>query len=302
VFEVSTVGRLDTMRDEGLRTNPDSVDGASPPMMGLHHVNGTTLYAEVRSSGPAVLLIPGGAEDAEGWRAIAERLPGHTVVTYDRRGTLRSGREEWPGRGSAQHADDAAALLTRLGLRDVVVFGGSSAGIIAIQVALRHPGIVRRVLVFEPGYLRCVPSGERLQRVAVAAIETHLAQHPTDWRGAYGALDAALSHALEPDPGSLLAPRVGRGWYAERELANAEAFVRDDALILTAESIDAAAVMSLDVDIRSAHGTLSPRVFHDVAIHVAALRGDRPDVIVGAGHAIYLDPDNAARYLSTWID
>jgi pimeloyl-ACP methyl ester carboxylesterase len=290
------------MRDEGLRTNPDSVAGAPPPMIGLHRVNGTTLYVEVRGSGPAVLLIPGGAEDAEGWRAIAERLSGHTVVTYDRRGTLRSGRDDWPGRGSAQHADDAAALLARLGLRDVVVFGGSSGGIIAIQVALRHPGIVRGVRVFEPGYLRCVPSGERLQRVAVAAIETHLAQHPSDWKGAYGALDAAVSHALEPGSGDLLAPRVGRGWYAERELANAEAFVRDDASILTAESIDAAAVMSLDVDIRSAHGTLSPRVFHDVAIHVAALRGDQPNVIDGVGHALYLDPDVAARSLSTWID
>ncbi len=290
------------MRDEGLHANPDSVAGAPPPMIALHRVNGTTLYAEVRGSGPAVLLIPGGAEDAEGWRAISERLPGHTVVTYDRRGTLRSGRDDWPGRGSAQHADDAAALLARLGLCDVVVFGGSSGGIIAIQVALRHPGMVRRVLVFEPGYLRCVPSGERLQRVAVAAIETHLAQHPSDWKGAYAALDEAVSHALEPGSAGLLAPRVGREWYAERESANAEPFVRDDAPLLTAESIDEAAVTSLDLDIRSAHGTLSPQVFHEVAIHVAALRSDQPDVVDGAGHAIYLDPDVAARYLSRWID
>ena len=38
---------------------------------------------------------------------------GYEVVTYDRRGTGRSGREDWPGGGAAQHADDAAALIDR---------------------------------------------------------------------------------------------------------------------------------------------------------------------------------------------
>ncbi len=125
-----------------LRDDPLAVPGSDPPRIVRPAVNGTTLYAEVRGAGSVVLLIPGGAEDAEGWRPVAERLSGHTVVTYDRRGTLRSGREDWPGQGSAQHAADAAALLTALGLGDAVVFGGSSAGIIAVQMALRHPTIV----------------------------------------------------------------------------------------------------------------------------------------------------------------
>ena len=41
---------------------------------------------------------------------------GYEVVTYDRRGTGRSGREDWPGGGADQHADDAAALIHQLGL------------------------------------------------------------------------------------------------------------------------------------------------------------------------------------------
>lgn len=90
------------MTDESLRDNPLALAGASPPRIGRWPANGTTLYAEVRGAGPAILLIPGGAEDAEGWRPVAERLSGNTVVTYDRRGTLRSGREDWPGRGSAR--------------------------------------------------------------------------------------------------------------------------------------------------------------------------------------------------------
>jgi pimeloyl-ACP methyl ester carboxylesterase len=80
-----------------LRTNPGALPDAEPPRIGRYRVNGTRLYAEVRGSGPAVLLIHADAEDAEGWRPIAERLTGFTVVTYDRRGTLRSGRDDWPG-------------------------------------------------------------------------------------------------------------------------------------------------------------------------------------------------------------
>ncbi|MEX0625229.1 MAG: hypothetical protein WD402_01650 [Chloroflexota bacterium] len=57
-----------------------------------------------------MILVHAGGEDAEQWRPVAERLTGFTVVTYDRRGTLRSGRENWPGGGSPQHADDAAVI------------------------------------------------------------------------------------------------------------------------------------------------------------------------------------------------
>ena len=192
------------MRDPDLRTNPDALAGAPPPTIGLHRVNGTTLYAEVRGSGPAVLLIPGGAEDAEGWRAVAERLTGRTVVTYDRRGTLRSGREDWPGAGSAQHADDAAALLRELGLGDVVVFGGSSAGVITVQLAIRHPTLLRRALVYEPGYLRIAQGTDDLRGQVLAAMEAQLRSRPGDWVGAYWAVArAAASTAgpLTPPPG-----------------------------------------------------------------------------------------------------
>ena len=129
-----------------------AVPEAPPARVERVQIRGTSIYAEVRGEGPAILIIPGGAEDAEGWRPVAERLQGHLVVTYDRRGTLRSGREDWPGRGSAQHADDAAALLDALTIDDALVFGGSSAGIVAVELALRYPSRIRRALVFEPGY------------------------------------------------------------------------------------------------------------------------------------------------------
>lgn len=45
----------------------------------------------------SMVLIGAADDDAEFYRGIADRLAAHwRVVTYDRRGTRRSGREGWP--------------------------------------------------------------------------------------------------------------------------------------------------------------------------------------------------------------
>ena len=277
--------------------NPDALDGAPAPRRARFRINGTTIYAEIRGDGSPVLLIPGGAEDAEGWRAVAERLAGHTVVTYDRRGTLRSGREDWPGRGSVQHSDDAAGLLREVGTGPAVVFGGSSAGIIATQLALRDPTLIRRALIFEPGYLRCIPGGTDLQMAAHAAVEAHLARHAADWVGAYAASLAAAAQLTAPGQSGFLTPPAGKDWFSRREEGNAEAFVRDDIPLLTAEVVDEASLALVAVDLRISHGTASPPVFREIAAHLAAVRGGKPDVIAGAGHAVYFQPDLIADYI-----
>jgi pimeloyl-ACP methyl ester carboxylesterase len=279
-----------------LRDNPLAVPGSRRPRRVRAAVNGTTLYTEVRGAGPPVLLIPGGAEDAEGWRPVAERLHGCTVITYDRRGTLRSGREDWPGEGSSQHAADAAALLGLLGLGDALVFGGSSAGIIAVQLALGYPTLVRRVLAFEPGYLQEVPDGRRLHRSVTAIVTQHLADRPGDWAGAY----ARVAGTTAPASSSLTAAPFtapAHGWHARRELLDAEPFWRDDVPILSRERVDRAGLAASVVEIRLSHGTLGPRIFPDIAASLARARGAVPDVIDGVGHACYLEPDRVAAYI-----
>jgi pimeloyl-ACP methyl ester carboxylesterase len=283
--------------DESLRDNPQALVGAPPPRIERLAVNGTILYTEVRGTGPAMLLIPGGAEDAEGWRPVAERLAGRTVVTYDRRGTLRSGREGWPGHGSAQHADDAAKLLRTLGLSDATVLGGSSAGIIALQVALRHPGIVRRALVHEPGYFRVLPHGAAFQEPANSAVRAHLEAHPGDWDGAYSAFRAAVAWTTSSTLGDPLAPPSGLEWHARRETGNAEPLVRDDIPILTTETVDEAALSAADVEVIFSFGAGTMDIFREIVEHLAAVRGDVPDVIDGVGHVLYFHPDEAAAYI-----
>ena len=112
--------------------NPFAVPGAPAPAAAWHHVNGCRLYAEVRGTGPALLIIGAASDDAEMFRPIAERLAGattatesaepadsaglagFTVVTWDPRGTGRSSREAWPC-DSRTHAEDAAGRYGALG-------------------------------------------------------------------------------------------------------------------------------------------------------------------------------------------
>jgi len=274
-----------------------AVPEAPSPRVERVQIGRTSIYAEVRGEGPAILIIPGGAEDAEGWRPVAERLPGHLVVTYDRRGTLRSGREDWPGRGSAQHADDAAALLDALTIDDALVFGGSSAGIVAVELALRHPSRVRRALVFEPGYFGNAPGGEDFARPAADAVARHLDQHPDDWVGAYDAFLRVVAGPGGTDDGGFLTPPSGQEWYAHRERSNAEAFVRDDIPIITLEVLDEGRLASTSADIRFSYGAESLTLFRDITAHLSAVKGTVADRVEGVGHAIYFHPASAAAYI-----
>ena len=114
-------------------------------------VPGATLYYEVRGRGATLLVIPGGPQDAGVFAGIAEQLASHyTVLTYDPRGNSRS---PFDGEAAALdvdvQADDAAALIQAVGA-PAYVFGTSGGAHIALNLAARHPQVVRAILAHEP--------------------------------------------------------------------------------------------------------------------------------------------------------
>lgn len=125
----------------------------------------------------------------------------------------------------------------------------------------------------------------------------HLADHLGDWTGAYAAFKRAASGPQGASSGALAAP-PGKEWYARRQGLDAEALVCDDAPILTRELVDEAQLAATPVDIRFAYGTLSPHVFRDIATHLAAVRGQAPDVVEGVGHLVHYFPDQTAAYIT----
>jgi len=126
---------------------------------GMVKVNGAELYHQVRGSGPALLMIHGTGADSGCYDEVAARLAGDfTVLTYDRRGWSRSPRPAgWEKTSIEEQADDAAWLLKATGNAAAVVFGNSSAGLIALDLAMRHPAVVRGAVLHESSTFTWLP-------------------------------------------------------------------------------------------------------------------------------------------------
>lgn len=119
---------------------------------GTIEVPGAQLYYEARGSGPPVLLIPGGPQDAGVFTDLAGHLArAYTVVSYDPRGNSRSPLTgAWGDQDVDVHADDAARLIGALGGGPAHVVGTSGGGQIGLSLAARHPESVRSLLAHEP--------------------------------------------------------------------------------------------------------------------------------------------------------
>jgi pimeloyl-ACP methyl ester carboxylesterase len=119
--------------------------------MPLTRVGDIDVYYEKRGSGEPVLLIHGLGSSTEDWEYQVERLASrYTVVSYDVRGHGQTGKPR--GRYSvAQFASDAAGLIERLGLGPVHVHGISMGGMIAFQLAVDKPELVRSLTIVNSG-------------------------------------------------------------------------------------------------------------------------------------------------------
>ncbi|WP_048584253.1 alpha/beta fold hydrolase [Streptomyces viridochromogenes] len=128
-------------------------------------VNGTDIYYELRGTGPSVLLIAGAGGDAGNFDRVAGLLADEfTVLSYDRRGKSRSPRPAgWQTTSVAEQADDAAALLTVLGLAPAAVYGNSYGAILALDLLVRHLAVVRSAVLHEPPLLSVVKNPGEVQ-------------------------------------------------------------------------------------------------------------------------------------------
>lgn len=137
---------------------------------------GFRMYYEEHGSGFPLLLINGlGSDHLEWIHQIPAFGARFRVVVFDNRGT--GGTDVPPGPyTTAQMGDDAAALLRDLGIPRAHVLGVSLGGMIAQEVALRHPDLVDGLVLGCTG-----PGGElsvRPSPEAMAAFALAKGEHP----------------------------------------------------------------------------------------------------------------------------
>jgi non-heme chloroperoxidase len=101
--------------------------------------DGTELYYKDWGRGRPVVFSHGWPLNADDWDPQMYRTAsrGHRAIAHDRRGHGRS-EQPWHGNDMDTYADDLAALLDELNLRDVTLVGHSTGGGEVVRCLARH--------------------------------------------------------------------------------------------------------------------------------------------------------------------
>ena len=115
--------------------------------MSVARVDSIELYYEEHGSSDPLLLIMGLAADSTAWMfQVPDFAKRYRTIIFDNRGVGRSSKPPGPYT-IHQMADDATALLDVLGIPKAHVVGVSMGGMIAQELALRHPARVRGLVL-----------------------------------------------------------------------------------------------------------------------------------------------------------
>ena len=171
--------------------------GPTATRSGYLPINGLKIYYEVygapgkskgKSTPPPLLLIPGAFLSTESMRPWAAAFsPKRPVIVFDQQGHGRTA--DAPRKMSYQQfADDAAALLRGLNVERADVMGYSQGGGVALQLAIRHPALVSKLVVMSASYRKdglspAVPKaieGLTAKAFAGTPIETAFLEHTPD--------------------------------------------------------------------------------------------------------------------------
>jgi pimeloyl-ACP methyl ester carboxylesterase len=110
-------------------------------------VNGLKMYYEIHGSGQPLVLLHGAFGYIEGWGTVLPALAKtHQVIAVELQGHGHTNDLDRPF-ANEQMAEDVAALLQQLKIKDADFFGYSMGGVVALGVAIRHPELVRKLAI-----------------------------------------------------------------------------------------------------------------------------------------------------------
>jgi len=161
-------------------------EGATRVKSGYAPVNGLKMYYEIHGTAngktpPLVLLHGGGSTiDTSFGKVLPSLAKTRQVVAFEQQGHGRTADIDRPY-SFEQSADDAAALLRHLKIERADLFGYSNGGNIALQIAIRHPALARKLVVASAMFKRDGLSPGFWESMKHATLE----DMPADLREAY---------------------------------------------------------------------------------------------------------------------
>jgi pimeloyl-ACP methyl ester carboxylesterase len=125
---------------------------ADAPQTGYAPANGLEMYYEIHGEGPPLVLLHGAYMTVD---LMAPLVPGlaasRRVIGVEQQGHGHTADIDRPITYE-QMADDTAALLGHLDVGRADVVGYSMGGGVALQMAIRHQDVVRKVVVASASY------------------------------------------------------------------------------------------------------------------------------------------------------
>lgn len=110
-------------------------------------INGVDLYYETHGKSMPLMLVAGLASDSQSWPTIMDDLSRHClVIAPDNRGAGRT-LPQYIEISIHKMADDCLALSRHLGLSSVNLLGHSMGGFVALDLAIRYPDCVNKLIL-----------------------------------------------------------------------------------------------------------------------------------------------------------
>ena len=158
------------------------------------HVNGINIFYKVQGSGEPLILIMGLGGECGDWVLQSRAFKkDYRVITFDNRGVGKSDKPVEPYTTNTM-TDDIVGLMDYLEIDKAHILGVSLGGMIAQEVAIRHPERVRKLILastsagrdenggHSPGLLRAMGlregfPDEDIKSVDIGKVMTSLNAH-----------------------------------------------------------------------------------------------------------------------------
>ena len=149
------LGSTPVLANAQTRVNPRTSEPENP-RSGYAQVNGLRMYYELHGAGgtPLVLIHGGGSTIGTNFGRVLPHLSrSRRVIAVEVQAHGHTRDIDRPFTFE-QDADDVAALLDSLHVPKADILGFSNGGTTALQIAIRHPGKVNRLVIASSNYRR----------------------------------------------------------------------------------------------------------------------------------------------------
>jgi len=150
-------------------------------------VNGLHMYYEIHGSGKPLVLIHGAASTIQTTfgRVLPALAKTHQIIGVELQAHGHSDNRDGRPITFEQDADDVAALLQQLHIGHADIFGFSNGGTTALQIAIRHPGLVNKLIIASSMYKKSGVAPEFWQGMNHPSFD----DMPADYKKAFLAIN-----------------------------------------------------------------------------------------------------------------